>query len=436
MKKDVFLIVVILFAFFSLDSDLDSPITEPHSSTLRFAAVGDLWMSGYPDQLALPNLVKNFNVDLILFLGDLNYECGARDTFKKNLDAWGQLFINNPDAPLDMRFSHKSDAVPILAVMGNHEVWKEDYLKQSPCRYPSAGGYRTSQETVPHVLGFTLPETIKGNERYYKYKQGPLEVFAINSWGQNVFNLAENPVESDGVSKDSIQAQNIKSWSESSTAPWQIAILHHPPFSSDDRDNSVMRWPFQNWGIDVVLAGHYHIFEAMRVTDPNSGLQNFPMVVNGAGGKDLSRPWRANPHSKLIYNKDFGVIIGEVTETSLKLSFYSLDGCANRQDCTNPKLIFQDEIKKPTISSDDIFLVIGSDKNVVFISGADFDADVSVFLDDVEVPEVTYISSSSLSFVVPEHYFPGTYKVTVYNKISRQKSNAISINIIPPFSQD
>src|SRR3989344_4718901 len=135
MKKDVFLIVVILFAFFSLDSDLDSPITEPHSSTLRFAAVGDLWMSGYPDQWALPNLVKNFNVDLILFLGDSNYECGARDTFRKNLDAWGQLFINNPDAPLDMRFSHKSDAVPILAVMGNHEVWKEDYLKQSPCRY-------------------------------------------------------------------------------------------------------------------------------------------------------------------------------------------------------------------------------------------------------------------------------------------------------------
>lgn len=69
-----------------------------------------------------------------------------------------------------------------------------------------------------------------------------------------------------------------------SRARWQVVVLHHPPYSSSTGHGSTraFQWPFRNWGIDLVLAGHDHGYERLS----RWGLT---YVVNGAGGADLYR---------------------------------------------------------------------------------------------------------------------------------------------------
>lgn len=63
-----------------------------------------------------------------------------------------------------------------------------------------------------------------------------------------------------------------------STSPWKIVYMHHPPFSSSG-DGSItwMQWPFKDWGADVVITGHSHVYEQLIVDD-------FPYFINGLGG--------------------------------------------------------------------------------------------------------------------------------------------------------
>jgi 3',5'-cyclic AMP phosphodiesterase CpdA len=69
-----------------------------------------------------------------------------------------------------------------------------------------------------------------------------------------------------------------------SRAPWQVVVLHHPPFSSSTVHGSSpqFQWPFDQWGVDLVLSGHDHSYERIQ----RGGLT---YVVNGSGGADLYR---------------------------------------------------------------------------------------------------------------------------------------------------
>ena len=65
-------------------------------------------------------------------------------------------------------------------------------------------------------------------------------------------------------------------------ARWKVVVLHHPPFSSGTVHGSSpqLRWPFGQWGADLVLSGHEHNYERL-IADGTT------FVVDGAGGKDL-----------------------------------------------------------------------------------------------------------------------------------------------------
>jgi len=67
-----------------------------------------------------------------------------------------------------------------------------------------------------------------------------------------------------------------------STAPWQVVLVHHPPYSSGDVHGSTtaLQWPFRDWGVDLVIAGHDHVYERIS----RAGLT---YVVDGTGGADL-----------------------------------------------------------------------------------------------------------------------------------------------------
>ena len=72
---------------------------------------------------------------------------------------------------------------------------------------------------------FTLP----GNERYYHFQWGLLEVFCLDSeiW------------EPDGIDVDSAQAAWLRGALAASTATWKLVALHTPPYSSGGHGSKV-----------------------------------------------------------------------------------------------------------------------------------------------------------------------------------------------------
>jgi hypothetical protein len=84
-----------------------------------------------------------------------------------------------------------------------------------------------------------------------------------------------------------------------------------------------MRWPFKEWGADVVLAGHAHEYERIDV----SGLTYF---VNGIGGKSLRNFGTIIPESKLQYNSGYGAMIIDVYFDKAIFELYSNGGIRDR----------------------------------------------------------------------------------------------------------
>ncbi len=113
----------------------------------------------------------------------------------------------------------------------------------------------------------------------------------------------------------------VKQRALASTARWQVVVLHHPPFSSGDVHGSTpsLQWPFGRWGVDLVLAGHDHLYE--RVERPG-----VMYVVNGAGGAALYDFGQPLAGSAVRADDGHGALFLRTTSTTLVGEFLTTDG--------------------------------------------------------------------------------------------------------------
>ena len=208
------------------------------------------------------------------------------------------------------------DSVPIATQVGNHygnwvtggRFWpslgNHDYA--DPCGGGSgASGYRAY---------FNLPN----NERYYQVRNGPVEIFAVNS-------ALADP---DGATKTSTQGLWLQSALAGSTAPWKIVYFHHAPFSSGESHGSIlrMRWPYEAWGANAVLSGHDHHYERVMRDDNGNGVQ-MPYLISGLGGHSIRPANRADPGGSVAkYSGGYGALFVTATDTSLSFEFRNTAG--------------------------------------------------------------------------------------------------------------
>jgi hypothetical protein len=114
---------------------------------------------------------------------------------------------------------------------------------------------------------FYEPFGMNGN-RYYTFRRGAIEFFVLDSTEMSREQL-------------SWLAEALKK----SDAPWKIAYMHHPIYSSGDRHGSDERLRMQieplflEHGVDVVFAGHEHFYERMK---PQQGISYF---IQGGAAK-------------------------------------------------------------------------------------------------------------------------------------------------------
>jgi len=246
------------------------------------ACIGDFGHSGrFESDVA--RLVKSWQPDLVLTVGDNNYPSGAVETIDLNI---GQ-FYHELIAPYKGAYGGGAVSNRFFPTLGNH-----DWLT------PNA---------QPYLDYFTLP----GNRRYYTFTNGPVQFFALDS----------DAKEPDGVTADSRQGQWLMKELAASTSAWRVVYFHHAPYSSgvyhgsQTGESDKLRWPFKGWGAHVVLTGHDHVYERLRA-------DGLTYIVTGLGGDSFDK-FHQPPIRESVkrFTGGFGALRMDATETNLTFRF-------------------------------------------------------------------------------------------------------------------
>jgi hypothetical protein len=251
-------------------------------SRLAFAVIGDFG-ADTPAEAEVAALVKSWNPAFIITTGDNNYPDGAASSIDANIGKFYAEFIGHYTG----RFGAGSSENRFWPSPGNHD-WRAPALE-------------------PYRAYFTLA----GNERYYDVELGLVHLYALDS----------DPHEPDGTSEGGAQAAWLKERLAASKSCFDIVYFHHPPYSSGPHGGAeYMRWPFQAWGAEVVLAGHDHTYERFEI-------DGIPYIVNGLGGASRYEfVSHRGPPSVYRYNEAFGAMLVRVGATALGMEFVTTDG--------------------------------------------------------------------------------------------------------------
>ena len=111
------------------------------------------------------------------------------------------------------------------------------------------------------------------------------------------------------------------------TSEWKVCSLHHAPYSSAKKHGSdaqlreVVEPIFLKYGVNVVLAGHDHVYERIK---PQKGIYYF---VSGAGGKLRNGDTEsASPLTDKAYDKDMHFMLFEVVDDQMYFQTISRTG--------------------------------------------------------------------------------------------------------------
>lgn len=259
------------------DARPDQPADCP--GDMQFAIIGDFGDAGEPEA-NVAAMVRSWDVDFIVTVGDNNYPGGEAETIDQNIGQYYHEYIY----PYVGDYGAGATENRFWPALGNHDL--------------------RTDNAQPYFDYFELP----GNERYYDFVEGPVHFFVLNS----------NPSEVNGRSSDSIQAQWLQTQMLASDARWKIVIMHHTPYTSSKRrkPDMALQWPFAEWGATAVVSGHDHLYE-------RSEANGIPYFVNGAGGRKLYKIGKAEPESRARYNQDYGAMLVQTDQSCINFSFYN-----------------------------------------------------------------------------------------------------------------
>src|SRR5712691_237751 len=239
--------------------------------SLRFAVIGDTG-SGTEKQRQVADMMVRykqlFPFEFVLMMGDnlygsetpKDFENKFSDVYKKLLD----------------------DKIKFYATLGNHDL-------------PTQINYENFN--------------MNGKE-YYRFKKGKVAFYSLNS---NYMDKRQVKWLEDELTKD--------------TSDWKICFFHHPPYSSAKKHGSdtqlreIIEPIFLKYGVNVVLAGHEHIYVRIK---PQKGIYYF---VSGAGGQLRIGDVRSqSPLTEKSFDQDMHFMLFEVVGDQLYFQAISRTG--------------------------------------------------------------------------------------------------------------
>ncbi|MBZ5668920.1 MAG: metallophosphoesterase [Acidobacteriia bacterium] len=229
MRRRVFLLLSV-FTFLLVGLGADEFKFPLKSNSVRFAVIGDMG-TGEPPQYEVGQRMvearQGFPFDFVIMLGDNLYGGARPHDFEVKFEV--------PYRPL------LDAGVKFYAALGNHDD-------------PSESSYKF----------FNMD-----GESYYTFKKGNVRFFVLNS------NYMD-PKQTAWVETQLRDAGN---------SDWKICYFHHPLYSSAKFHGSsielrqVLEPLFIKYGVDVVFAGHDHVYERVH---PQHGIYYFTEGASGS----------------------------------------------------------------------------------------------------------------------------------------------------------
>ncbi len=154
--------------------------------------------------------------------------------------------------------------------------------------FPSPGNHDTyTNNSTPYLDLFDLPTNAwrsDDSERYYSFDYGSMHIVVLDT---------NSPLDATDADANDDMFDWLRADLSATRQPWKIAVFHHPPYStgsahgSDSRVRSKLVPIFEQYGVQLVLNGHDHIYERSKplrsgqVTTAAQG--GITYIVSGAG---------------------------------------------------------------------------------------------------------------------------------------------------------
>ncbi len=265
-----------------------APVNIPGDS-ITFAVIGD-YGRDTPQEDSVAKMVLGWKPDFIITVGDNNYPLGQSSTISAHIGKYYCDYIYNPDAPADQQCNGK-------AAQAKFNLF-----------YPSPGNHDNySAHAKPYLNYFTLP----GDENNYDFTWGPVHFYSINSGTHGT------STRKDWLSKALVQDKST----------FKFVYFHHPPYSGGWHGSAKgMQWPYHEWGVDAVLAGHEHFYA--RATDNQEKTPIY--FICGSSGTDEhyscdAHPLDANRFQFLCDNIHFGAMKVTVVKKKAVFEYYAVE---------------------------------------------------------------------------------------------------------------
>lgn len=257
----------------------------PDRGPLRVAAFGDSGQDRAA-QWEVGRLVNRLDPHLVLLLGDIVYPAGADSHY---------------DQKYFRPYAKVLPRIPFFPSIGNHDYGNDDDPEDGDERFREA--YRR----------------IHRRPRYYSFDAGPAHFVSID------VNEAYDIGAAAPITEGSQQWRWLDRDLGASEAPWKIAFLHVPVYSSYRHgDHELLQRAleplFVKHGVRLVLQGHNHLYER---TKPIKGVV---YVTAGTGGAKLKRREHEPPEWLEVMRLRHGLALLMISDKRMALEFIADDG--------------------------------------------------------------------------------------------------------------
>ena len=146
-----------------------------------------------------------------------------------------------------------------------------------------------------------------GGNRWYSVVFGDIEFFLVDSH--------QALHHSDSFEK---QRQWLENATRNSQATWKIVVVHHPPHSARSRSQHEFRFPYDAWGVCMVMSGHDHTLQHLT-------FDGVHYVVNGIGGGSLHEFDEILEGTEFRQSGEFGGVFLECRPDTLGVRFVTVN---------------------------------------------------------------------------------------------------------------
>jgi len=356
---------------------------------IRFAVIGDFGQT-FPDQIFpvdhVGAMMRSWNPDFIVSVGDNNYQLGLAETADVNIGKNFSGYVYPKTAKIPVEYPYPPGAPPydrFIPCLGNHDYGDVqnthiptpdnvalsqpylDYFRRA-VREGLSAAPNTTVAFADNAVGQTYKHNIftghvedyaafseTENLRFFDVRLGTasgpssVHLFIFDSnpttpYGQ--FSHDRPVPNRDGSNSSYTEIATQGAWLQerlaASKARWKIVIFHDPPYNSAaGAENAVyqyayMRWPFQAWGATAVISGHVHNYERLEMPDANSNMEpvygnpTIPYFVNGAGGFIPEQGFDPSfvINGSKVRVSEYGAQLVTADDNSINFLFFDLDG--------------------------------------------------------------------------------------------------------------